>query len=199
MATASSPIGPFRDVLGCPLIKEYHHGAQPIDAHAFIDDDGRAHLYYGGWSHAVVVELGDDMISIKGDFHEITPENYVEGPFMLKRNGTYYYMWSEGGWTGSSYGVAYATADNPLGPFIRREGVLSTDEKVAKGAGHHSVICIPGTDEHYIVYHRRPLEETHANHRVTCMDRLEFGPDGSIMPVKMTHTGVKSRNLGCTA
>lgn len=28
---------------------------------------------------------------------EITPENYVEGPFMIKRNGKYYFMWSEGG------------------------------------------------------------------------------------------------------
>ena len=195
VATSDSPIGPFRDALGHPLIKEYHHGAQPIDAHAFIDDDGRAYLYYGGWSHAVVVELGDDMISTKGEFQEITPESYVEGPFMLKRNGTYYYMWSEGGWTDSIYGVAYATADNPLGPFVRRDCILQSDERIARGAGHHSVIKIPGTDDHYIVYHRRPLDETHANHRVTCIDRLEFDASGAILPVKMTREGVEARPL----
>ncbi|RYE74330.1 MAG: arabinan endo-1,5-alpha-L-arabinosidase, partial [Myxococcales bacterium] len=63
VATASHPAGPFTDALGEPLISEYHHGAQPIDAAAFIDDDGQAYLYYGGWKHACVVRLGADMIS----------------------------------------------------------------------------------------------------------------------------------------
>jgi hypothetical protein len=39
-------------------------------------------------------------------FKEITPERYVEGPFMFKRNGKYYLMWSEGGWQGPDYSVA---------------------------------------------------------------------------------------------
>ncbi len=193
VAVADDPAGPFQDALGKPLIAEYHHGAQPIDAHAFVDDDGQAYLYYGGWKHAVVVRLGADMITTEGDFLEITPENYVEGPFMVKRNGVYVFMWSEGGWTDSSYGVAYALADSPLGPFERVGAILGTDLEVAKGAGHHSVLTIPGTDEHYICYHRRPLEETHANHRVTCIDRLIFEEDGTIRPVKMTFEGVNQR------
>lgn len=195
VAVADHPAGPFHDALGKPLIAEYHHGAQPIDAHAFVDDDGQAYLYYGGWKHAVVVRLGADMISTEGEFLEITPENYVEGPFMVKRNGVYVFMWSEGGWTDSSYGVAYALADSPLGPFERVGAILGTDLEVAKGAGHHSVLTIPGTDEHYICYHRRPLEETHANHRVTCIDRLIFEADGTIRPVKMTFEGVPARPI----
>lgn len=47
------------------------------------------------------------------------PRNYVEGPFMLKRNNKYYFMWSEGSWVGSDYSVAYAIADSPFGPFKR--------------------------------------------------------------------------------
>ena len=54
----------------------------------------------------------------------MTPENYVEGPFMLKRNGKYYFMWSEGGWTGPKYAVAYAIADSPMGPFNRIGRIL---------------------------------------------------------------------------
>ena len=195
VAVADNPEGPFRDALGHALISEYHHGAQPIDAHAFVDDDGQAYLYYGGWKHAVVVRLGSDMISTEGEFLEITPENYVEGPFMMKRNGGYVFMWSEGGWTDSSYGVAYALANSPLGPFERVGAILGTDPEVAKGAGHHSVLTIPGTDEHYICYHRRPLEETHANHRVTCIDRLIFEEDGTIRPVKLTFDGVPVRPI----
>ncbi|KAJ0382989.1 hypothetical protein COL922a_011402 [Colletotrichum nupharicola] len=107
-----------------PLIGEYHNGAQPIDQDVFIDDDGQAYIYYGGHGHANVAKLNSDMISIGNfsdgtQFKEITPENYVEGSLMFKRNEKYYLMWSEGGWTGPDYSVSYAISDSPLGPFNR--------------------------------------------------------------------------------
>lgn len=191
VATSKSPKGPFKDALGRPLIKEYHHGAQPIDAHAFIDDDGQAYLYYGGWRHSVVVKLSESMTATEGEFKEITPEGYVEGPYMIKRNGWYYFMWSEGGWTNSTYGVAYAKSKSPLGPFIREDKILQSDMRVGKGAGHHSVLNIPGTDEWYMAYHRRPLDKEHANERVVCIDRMFFDDSGNIIPVKITNQGVK--------
>jgi len=48
------------------------------------------------------------------------------------------------------------------------------------------MLNIPGTDEWYIIYHRRPLGETNGNHRVTCIDRIYFDENGLIKPVKMT-------------
>ena len=186
VAVAEKPEGPFYDALGRPLIKDYIHGAQPIDAHAFVDDDGKAYLYYGGWKHAVVVELGPDMISTVSEFREITPENYVEGPFMVKRNGEYVFMWSEGSWGDSSYAVAYGRSDSPWGPFVREGVVLESDPNVANSAGHHSVLQVPGSDDWLICYHRRPLDETHRDHRVVCLDRMIFNPDGSIQKVQLT-------------
>ena len=50
-------------------------------------------------------------------YKEITPEHYVEGPYMMKHQGKYYLMWSEGGWTGPDYSVAYAISDSPTGPL----------------------------------------------------------------------------------
>jgi hypothetical protein len=41
-----------------------------------------------------------------------------------------------------------------------------------------------------ICYHRRPLDETDHNHRVVCLDKLEFRADGTIAPVTLTHEGV---------
>ena len=128
-------------------------------------------------------------------YKEITPEGYVEGPFMFIRNGKYYFMWSEGGWTGPNYSVAYAVADSPFGPFQRVGKILQQDPTVATGAGHHSVIQIPNTDEWYIVYHRRPLTETDGNHRETCIDRMYFDEAGLIKPVKITVEGVSAREL----
>lgn len=195
VAVADHPAGPFRDALGKPLISEYHHGAQPIDAHAFLDDDGQAYLYYGGWRHAVVVKLGRDMLSLEGDVVEITPPGYVEGPFMIKRNGEYYFMWSEGNWTDSTYRVSYARSPSPLGPFTTGTCILRGDPAVGNGAGHHSVLSIPGADEWYICYHRRPIDETDGNHRVTCIDRMYFDDNGDILPVVVTKEGVARRPL----
>ncbi len=195
VAVADRPEGPFKDALGKPLVDQIYHGAQPIDPHAFIDDDGQAYLYYGGWGHCNVVKLNDDMISI-GTFEDgttyksITPDKFIEGPCMIKREGKYYFMWSEGGWGGPNYSVAYAIASSPLGPFQREKKILQQDPDVATGAGHHGMIQIPEKDEWYIVYHRRPLTETNHNHRAVCIDRLYFDEGGYIKPVKITFEGV---------
>ena len=105
---------------------------------------------------------------------------------MLKRGGKYYFMWSEGGWGGPDYSVAYAVSTSPLGPFRRIGKILEQDPAVATGAGHHSVVKDLKTDQYYIVYHRRPLGDTGRDHRVTCIDRLEFDDEGLIRPVRMT-------------
>ncbi|KAH8177905.1 glycosyl hydrolases family 43 domain-containing protein [Sarocladium implicatum] len=190
VGVADSPGGPYKDAIGKPLIADFHNGAQPIDQDVFIDDDGQAYIYYGGHSHANVAKLNEDMISLGTfddgtTFKEITPENFVEGSYMIKRNGVYYFMWSEGGWGSSDYSVSYAMSDNPLGPFERVAKILEQDDAVARSSGHNGIIHVPDTDIYYITYHRRPLSETARDHRVTCYDRMYFNEDGTIQPVKM--------------
>jgi hypothetical protein len=91
--------------------------------------------------------------------------------------------------------VAYAIGNSPFGPFERIGTVLQQDTGVATGAGHHSVLQIPGSNDWYIVYHRRPLGETDGNHRVTCIDKMEFDEKGFIKPVKITIEGVTKKVL----
>lgn len=200
VAKADKPEGPYKDLLGKPLIGNIVNGAQPIDQYIFKDKDGSHYMYYGGWRHCNVVKLNNDFTGLEplpsGEtYMEVTPKGYVEGPIMFIRDGKYYFMWSEGGWTGPNYQVAYAISDNPFGPFERIGTVLKQDPEVATGAGHHSVVNIPGTDDWYIVYHRRPLTETSAHNRVTCIDRMEFDENGMIKPVKITFEGVAPRKL----
>lgn len=201
VAVADSPAGPFRDHLGKPLVDRFHNGAQPIDQFVFRAPDGADYLIYGGWRHCNIARLNDDYTGFVPfedgtTFKEITPEGYVEGPVMFVREGKYYFMWSEGGWTGPNYSVAYAVADSPFGPFERAGTVLRQDPRVATGAGHHSVINTPGTDDWYAVYHRRPLGETDRDHRVTCLDRMEFDADGRIKPITLTFDGVTPQPIG---
>lgn len=199
IAVADNPAGPVKDYLGKPLIDKFYNGAQPIDQ--FIYKDGEQYyLIYGGWRHCNIVKLKNDFTGFipfedGTTFKEITPEKYVEGPFMFNRNGKYYFMWSEGGWTGPDYSVAYAIADSPFGPFKRVDRILQQNEKIARGAGHHSVIKYPKKDEYYIVYHRRPLDQTDRNARVVCIEKLEFDANGFIKPILITNEGVKANPI----
>lgn len=200
VAVADHPKGPYRDLLGKPLINKIINGAQPIDQYVFLDDDGTYYMYYGGWQHCNIVKLNDSFTKLvpfdDGELYkEVTPKGYVEGPCMFKKDGKYYFMWSEGGWTGPDYSVAYAIADSPFGPFERIGKILQQDANVATGAGHHSILHVPGVDQWYIVYHRRPLSETHANHRVTCIERMVFDENGRIKPVKITFEGVPAQTV----
>lgn len=195
VARARQPQGPFEDYLSRPLIDTFHNGAQPIDQFVFKDRDGAYYIVYGGWRHCNIARLNDDFTGFVPfadgtTFKEITPEGYVEGAFMLMKDGKYYFMWSEGGWTGPNYAVAYAIGSSPFGPFTRVGKILQQNPSVATGAGHHSVLHAPGAGKWYIVYHRRPLGETDRNHRVVCIDEMRFDRDGFIVPVVITNTGV---------
>ncbi len=201
VAVAQSPAGPYKDYLGKPLISDFYNDAQPIDQFVFKDTDGTYYFFYGGWSHCNLGKLNDDFTGFTpwedGTlFKEVTPESYVEGPFMFLRNGIYYFMWSEGSWGDGSYKVAYSMSDKATGPYKRIGTVLETQEgDIATGAGHHSVIKKPGLDEYIMVYHRRPIPNKDRDHRVVCMDKMEFNADGTIKPVKITHEGVKEHSI----
>lgn len=200
VAVADSPEGPYEDHLGVPLINEFHNDAQPIDQFVFKDVDGTYYMFYGGWRHCNIAILNDDFTGFVpwGDnqlFKEITPEGYVEGPFVFRRKNNYYFMWSEGSWGDDTYKVAYAMADKVTGPYKRIGTILESDKNIATGAGHNSVINTPNTDQWYMVYHRRPIPNKGRDHRVICIDKLEFNQDGTIKQVKMTFEGVTSNDL----
>jgi beta-xylosidase len=200
VAVADSPAGPYRDHLGKPLIGEFHNDAQPIDPFVFRDVDGAIYLFYGGWGRCNVAMLNDELTGFRrwpdGEtFREITPQGYVEGPVLFRRSNRYYFLWSEGNWGDGSYRVAYSIAESPAGPFTRVGTILEQDDAVATGAGHNSVLHPPGTDDWYIVYHRRPIPNQGRDHRVTCIDRLEFDEAGTILPVRMSFEGVAANPI----
>ena len=201
VATADSPTGPFTD-LGHPMITESPTGGgQQIDVDVFTDPvSGKSYLYWGN-GYMAGAELNKDMVSIKKKTLKVlTPEGgtlqdyaYREAPYVFYRNGLYYFMWSVD--TGSAnYHVAYGTAKSPLGPIqVASDPIVTLQDPELEiyGPAHNSVICKPGTDEWYIVYHRinkHYLDKSLSpgTHREVCIDRLEFNEDGTIKRVKLT-------------
>jgi beta-xylosidase len=184
VAVANNPVGPFKDPLGKPLVKRGTYRGQAIDPMVFVDDDGAAYLYFGqGRCHAV--KLNDDMISFDpAQIKDITPPGYNEGSFVIKRKGIYYLMWSEFDTRDPRYSVAYGTSTSPLGPFVKPAGNPILKQRGAVlGAGHHSVVQVPGKDEWVIAYHRFIIPNGNGYNRETCLSPLRFDDKGNILPV----------------
>jgi hypothetical protein len=157
VATARSPVGPFEDALGRPLLeKKGKVKTNTIDPHAFIDDDGQAYLYFGNGNLCQVSKLKPDMITLDGDPHDIPLKEFREGIVVFKRNGKYYFMWSIDDARSPDYRVGYGIADSPLGPVRtpEKDFVVLRQNGLAKGTAHHSVVNVPGTDRWYTIYHR---------------------------------------------
>ncbi|TLS42574.1 1,4-beta-xylanase [Streptomyces montanus] len=198
VAVADSPAGPFKDALGKPLVaKGGQLQGQMIDPSVFTDDDGKSYLYWGN-GHGYVVPLNDDMVSFDAaKVKDITPDNFREGAFVIKRKGTYYYMWSEDDTRSENYHVAYATGPSPLGPWTKKGTILSKRPEYGINAtGHHSVVNVPGTDDWYMVYHRFALNGPgkaggDGTHRETTIDRMRFAADGTIKPVVPTLESIR--------
>lgn len=204
VAVADDPLGPFRDS-GKPLLDDHPEGirhGQVIDPDVFTDPvSGKSYLYWGN-GYMAGAELNDDMVSLKpGSIKILTPDStYNEGTYAIFRNGKYYFMWSENDTRSEDYRVRYAIADHPLGKLTVPANNLVIAKRPAVGiygTGHHSVLQVPGKDEWYIVYHRFQYPDgikmgTAAGfNREVCIDKLQFGADGSIIPVIPTHESIK--------
>jgi len=195
---ADHPLGPWRDALGGrPLIPEnFRPGFHMIDAEYFLDDDGQAYLYWGSghnWKNGRcwAVKLKPDMVTFDGEVKDVTPANYFEAPFMVKRHGLYFLMYSAGNTMKEDYRVHYAVGRSPFGPFFEgpESPILVTDEKAnVVSPGHHAVFR--HEDRDYILYHRHSIPRNHGfMGRQVCVDPLNFTADGRIERVVPKHRG----------
>ena len=181
IAESDSPTGPFKDVIGAPLwTKPYAN-----DPCLFVDDDGKAYIYFHGTdSDWLVREMADDMRSVKGDFIRMDMGGYepkMEGFWVFKRKGVYYYTMPE-----NNRMLSYYMGESPTGPW-KYHGMIMEEEG---GNNHHSIVEFKGQ---WILFYHRWLEADSTcdkPQRHTCAEYLHFNADGTIQEVKRTKAGV---------
>ncbi|HEY4785208.1 MAG TPA: family 43 glycosylhydrolase [Bacteroidales bacterium] len=189
---SSHPLGPWKNIKedNTPLIKsDYYPGFHMIDAECFIDSDNQVYLYWGSglnWvnGHCFVVKLKPDMVTFDSEPKDVTPPNYFEAPYMLKRKGVYYLMYSEGKCTDATYKVRYSISKTPYGPWTEgvNSPILSTSkDSTTFGPGHHTVFNVNRQD--YILYHRISPRNDGTLVRQLCIDSLNFDHKGNIEKV----------------
>jgi GH43 family beta-xylosidase len=187
-----------------------------IDAHVFEDARGERFFFYATdfltHSHIGTGTVVDRMINffqLEGNPRPVTRAKYdwqvydphrqekggvrwhtVEGPFILKRKGIYYEMFSGGNWQNPTYGVSFAVTDD-----IRRDEewlqfsdgekvlpILRTVPDLIIGPGHNSVVRGVNNREIYCVYHRWT-----GDGRVLAIDRMDFTGGGRMFVHGGTH------------
>ncbi len=207
VASSSSPAGPYVDAGALTNVAEVPFA---IDPHPFRDDDGRWYLFHArdfldtnGRDRAgtalVVHELetmtrlaraGRTVMRAHHDWQRFAANrsmyertfdwHTLEGPFVLKRGGRYYCLYSGGCWQTDTYGVDYGVADRVLGPYDDRGSedgprVLRTVPGRVIGPGHCSVVRAPDERTLVLVYH---AWDAGMRARTMRIDPLRFTDDG---------------------
>ena len=201
VAVADDPQGPYVDAIGAPLAK----GFSFIDPTVFIDDDGRAYLFWGNkglWYG----ELNDDMISFKNGYQEVPgfhdPEcfgpqsmkmnwakgkeelmvGFEEGPWISKRGDLYYLTYPAGG---VPEHMAYSTAPTVNGPWTYRGRIM--DEAENSFTIHGGEVTYKGHS--YMFYHNGTLPNGQGFHRSAAVEEFKYNPDGTIPFIPFTEEG----------
>ena len=173
---ADSPYGPFKDVLGKPLVWRQEHWYD-IDPSVWVDDDGRAYMYWGN-PHTYCVELNEDMISLKGDIMTMAPiADYQEGPWLWKRGGWYYLAFAS---TCCPEGIGYAMSKSPTGPWEHKGHIM--DHTPRTRGNHPGIIEFKGKwycfGLNYDVF--RLETSRHAERRSVSVAEMTYNADGTI-------------------
>ncbi|HRH77476.1 MAG TPA: glycoside hydrolase family 43 protein [Cellvibrionaceae bacterium] len=200
VAVADTPQGPFADPRGMPMIlleetaRDQTHSWRNIDPVVFIDDDGRAYLYWGN-KQLWWVELEADLIHLKGERYSLNADgkiqhrdlsavkintvsglpNYEEAPYVSKHQGLYYLVYA----AGFPESIAYATSTSATGPWQYR-GIIM-DPLPGTSTIHPAMFDFKGST--YRAYHSADVPSGGSYRRATCIDRVYFNKDGSITKI----------------
>lgn len=180
VAVADKPDGTF--VKRATLFKN------AIDAHMFRDDDGKYYLYYVQLpGFRIRVQRMKSPLDKDGgkpiqlirptEAWEKKRGSITEGPWMLKRDKTYYLMYSGTGANSLDYAVGYATSKSPAGPFKKHpDNPIIKRGARALGPGHGSVVKDAG-GKLWHVYHQQK-DGSRPWNRFVCIDPIWFDAKG---------------------
>ncbi len=199
---SESPVGPWTPLApgdGLVIRDRLIENVITLDTQFFEDRDGTLYGYWGTWgifadSGCGIGVFNPDMKSFArfAMIPNTQAKDFFEAPFMIERNGLYYFTYSSGSCHDASYRVQYAVSDRPDGKFTMGPNnpiLASNSDQTVHGPGHHSIL--KHGDDYYIVYHRHDIPVTpNGMHRQVCVDRLVFERDGVIGKIAPTHRGI---------
>ncbi len=164
--------GPYALVNEEPLTPQYNN-----DATLFEDEDGNTYFYCSGdglWQAKIDLSSGklttpiEKFLDKKQEGWPEWMQGGIEGPFVLKRDGTYFMFFST--WT-RGYEVALLKSENPLGPWelVDDEPIFGTRKKY-----YRPELAQQGGYDHL------EFDDTQDPYQETGHNALFIGPDGNL-------------------
>lgn len=187
VAVADHPLGPYKDK-GSPIV--WGTGFEKIDPFVLEDESGKRYLYWGSDRQPIYVQqLSDDGMSVIGDEKAVIEpgaqsrdayDNLVEGPWVIKRNGTYYLFYSGDNCCQDSkghlphYAVMVARSSSPVGPFepYPDNPILEKNDEFS-APGHNAVIQDDARQD-WILYHAFDQKNFSSSGRVLMIDKIKW-------------------------
>jgi xylan 1,4-beta-xylosidase len=182
VAEADGPLGPFQ--IRTKLVD------QAYDGHLFCDDDGRLYLFYSQLpGHRLVVQpmssavdrQGEPkvIISAESDWEMRTITGGVSGPFIIKRQGRYYLIYTGSGLSSPNAAIGYATAQHPLGPYTRaaENPIMRRSENLF---GPASACAITDHTGQWWIFYSQKRYSSPDYIRMICMDPIWFDEAGRL-------------------
>ncbi len=187
VALADRPEGPYVDygkVIHSKEIGIYNC----IDPY-LMEEDGRLYLFFGSLHGIYAIEMSENGQKVKDGARPVQISgDGVEGSYVYKRDGYYYYFGSAGrccDGVRSNYHVVCGRSDSLLGPYVTKSGkklldgnydiVLNGNSFVA-GPGHHARIIKDDEGQEWMIYHGY-LKSDPDNGRVVFLDPI-YWKDG---------------------
>lgn len=212
--TSDSPVGPWIDPIGKPLITRNTPGVEGVtwlfDPAVLVDDDGKAYIYFGGGipegkaempDTARVMQLGEDMVSVLGEAVTIPAPYMFEDSGINKFGGRYYYTYCSnfsGGTRPENSPppgeIAYMVSEHPMGPWTYQGTILKNPGHFFGVGGNNHHVIFQLRQNWYIAYHAQTLSKSMGvpkGYRSTHLNRVYFEPDGTIKEIEADMEGVK--------
>jgi xylan 1,4-beta-xylosidase len=122
-----------------------------------------------------------------GEFNEYTEISWIEGPWVIKHNDTFYLQYSASGTQWQTYATGVYTSKNPMGPFTYAPNnpVLRKTTGVVTGAAHGCVV--KGLDGNWWQFYTIVLANPPGGRRIG-LDPVGFDKDGNMFVHGPTET-----------
>lgn len=197
--TADSPLGPFKEI---GRIKLPSGVPGQIDPMLFSDDDCRLFYYWGCTPtegiFGVELDANDPtkvigkpvkVIAFEpdkqpwqrlGDWNEQPARGWVEGAWMLKRDGKYYLTYGASGTENRTYAMGCSVGKSPLGPFVPQKNnpILRSTTGLITGTAHGCVV--EGPHKSLWAFYTVRAAVVHGFERRLGMDPAYIGEDGEL-------------------
>jgi xylan 1,4-beta-xylosidase len=194
-------LGPWKNEKGEPWTITFNGrtAAGAFDVDMFVDDDNKPYMYFPGRSTAGIYVAPLDPKDLThlaaapkhlfgfdsshvwerwGERNEYTGIAWIEGPWMFKRNGTYYLEYSASGTQWLSYASGIYSSKSPMGRFTYspKNPLLRKTSGIVTGPGHGSIV--KGPDGNWWVFYTIVTSNPPGGRRIG-MDPIDFDANGN--------------------